>query len=71
MHVIGLLIVVLTVVAAIWYYNEEKQASSNNVQPRVEQSATHPDALELLKERYARGEISRQEYLQKKSDLEK
>ena len=70
MHVIGLLFIVLTVMAAVWFYHEKKQVSTD-VQPRVEQNTPHPDALELLKERYARGEINRQEYLQKKRDLEK
>lgn len=71
MHVIGLLILVLTVVAAVLFYQHEKQATSDNFQARIEQNAPRPDALEVLKERYARGEINRQEYLQKKRDLEK
>jgi len=39
------------------------------VQPR---SAAHPgesNSLEILKQRYARGEISKEEYLDKKKDL--
>lgn len=71
MHVIGLLFIVLAVVAAVWFYQEEMQGPADNTQPRIEQNTRHPDALELLKERYARGEISRQEYLEKERDLEK
>jgi uncharacterized membrane protein len=71
MHIFGLLFIVLAVLAAVWFYHEEKQGPADNAQPRIEQSTPHPDALELLKERYARGKISRQEYLEKKRDLEK
>jgi putative membrane protein len=70
-HVIGFLFIVLAVLAAVQFYHEEKQGPADDAQPRVEQNIPHPDALELLKERYARGEISRQEYLEKKRDLEK
>jgi len=70
-HIVGLLFIVLAVLAAVWFYHEQKQVAADNSQPRIERTTPHPDALELLKERYARGEINRQEYLEKKRDLEK
>ncbi len=34
------------------------------------QAAAHPGGLDPLEQRYARGEVNREEYLQKKSDLQ-
>ncbi|KPV39641.1 electron transporter RnfE [Thiohalorhabdus denitrificans] len=42
-------------------------AVSNGGRPRNEERSHR--ALEVLEERYARGEIDREEYLQKKEDL--
>jgi len=33
-------------------------------------AAARPGGLDLLEQRYARGEVNREEYLQKKSDLQ-
>lgn len=37
----------------------------------VSKSERKPDALAVLEERYARGEINREEYMQKREDLER
>jgi len=34
------------------------------------QAAARPGSLDLLEQRYARGEVNREEYLQKKGDLQ-
>jgi len=34
------------------------------------QAAARPGGLDLLEQRYARGEVNREEYLQKKGDLQ-
>jgi hypothetical protein len=70
-HVIGLRFITLAVLANVWFYDEQKQGPSDNAQPHIEQGTPHPDALELLKERYARGQAGRQEYLEKRPDIEK
>ena len=38
---------------------------------QVETTESHDTALKLLKERYAKGEITREEYLKTREDLEK
>jgi putative membrane protein len=37
--------------------------------PRLESGGTENKALSILEERYARGEIDREEYVQKRKDL--
>src|SRR5665647_2274070 len=39
--------------------------------PRIESGSSHLQAINLLNDRYARGEISHEEYLAKKRDIEK
>lgn len=71
MHFIGIFFVILLVAAAVWFVENTKSGDTNNGWPRIERSSPHPHALKTLKERYARGEIGREEYLQKKRDIEK
>ena len=71
MHLIGLFILILLIAAAVWFVNGMKSGRNDDGWPRIEWSSSRSHALELLEERYARGEISREEYLQKKRDLEK
>jgi uncharacterized membrane protein len=71
MHLIGLFIIALVIAAAAWFINDEKRGSTDNGPPRIESGSSHLQALNLLNDRYARGEISHEEYLAKKRDIEK
>ena len=71
MHLIGLLIFVFLIAAAVWFVNNTKSGRNDGGSPRIEWGSSRSHALELLEERYSRGEISREEYLQKKRDLER
>ena len=59
----GILGVVLFVVLAVWgwsFLKKEKSFGFGN---------THESALDILKKRYAKGEISKEEFNEKKQDL--
>jgi putative membrane protein len=57
------ILLIVIVVAVVWY-------ARNGASPGLFQTVgRHPSGLDLLEERYARGEIGRDEYLQKKRDL--
>ncbi len=71
MHIFGVLLAILLVGAAVWFVYDAKPGGPGNGLPRVEWSSSRSHALELLEERYARGEINRQEFLEKKRDIEK
>ena len=60
----GLLILVLIIMMAVWF----ARATSS---PQVPESLTgrHAAGLDHLDQRYARGEITRDEYLQKRADV--
>lgn len=59
-----LLVLVAVVVAVIWLIRSISGAGRQEpFRPR------RPGGLDILEERYARGEIERDEYLQKKRDL--
>jgi len=59
---IWLVIIALIVVAVVWF---TRAAGSG----RPAQLERRSSGLEVLEERYARGEINRDEYLQKKRDI--
>ncbi len=61
LHGIGSLLWIAVLIAVVVLLVRRERASP----PR------HNPALAILAERYARGEIGRDEYLQKKADLEK
>jgi putative membrane protein len=66
---LGLLFVfmVAIVLAAIWLYQEKKGPFAQDWGGQSTQPGNEP--LEILKRRYASGEISRDEYEQMKRDL--
>jgi putative membrane protein len=59
-----LLFLILLIVAVVWFFRRPDR--SGGEQPFT---VHRPPALDVLEERYARGEIDRDEYLQKKRDL--
>ena len=58
-----LLLLALIIAGVVWFVRSQPLAGSQRQDAR---SA----GLKVLEERYARGEISREEYLQKKRDIE-
>ncbi len=58
-----LLVIVLIIAAVVWFVRTTTRSGSS---PDREHNSR---GLDALKERYARGEISRDEYLQKKRDI--
>ena len=58
-----LIILAVIIAGALWFVRSRPLADS---QKSLEQRSP---ALEVLEERYARGEIDREEYLQKKRDI--
>jgi putative membrane protein len=58
----GLLLMIGVVVLIVWIINTANQGSSIK-------SSERPSALDILRERYARGEITQQEFEQAKKTL--
>ncbi len=58
-----LLVIVLVIAAVVWFVR--KTTRSGGASGREHRSR----GLDVLQERYARGEINRDEYLQKKRDM--
>jgi putative membrane protein len=56
-----LVILALVVWGVVWFVRSQPLAGNQRTRPST--------GLELLEERYARGEINREEYLQKKRDI--
>ena len=63
--VFWLLALVLLAGGVIWF-----MWSSPSMGLRRPAAAARPGGLDLLEQRYARGEVNREEYLQKKGDLQ-
>ena len=63
MMIIWVIILALAAAAVIWVVRSTASGGMN--QPRPDR----PRGLEVLEERYARGEVNRDEYLQKKGDI--
>lgn len=57
------LIVLAAIIGGLVWFLRSQSVAGNGVQQRRSRG------LEVLEERYARGEISREEYLQKKRDI--
>ena len=62
--IIWLLILIVVVVAVVWLLRPTTHGGG-----REPASPRRSTGLDILEERYARGEIDRDEYLQKKGDL--
>lgn len=62
--ILWLVILVAVIWAVVWFVRSMPYAA--NRQPPAERRSS---GLEVLEERYARGEISQEEYLQKKRDI--
>lgn len=58
------LILILLVLAAVKYLKRGRGSNAPDGEKK-------PDALAVLEERYARGEINREEYLQKRDELKR
>ena len=57
------LVLVALVAGVIWFVRSSSSAGAESQLPR------HSSGLDILEERYARGEINRDEYLQKKQEI--
>lgn len=60
---VGWILILVVVAVVVWLLVRAPLSASSS-------GAERPDALDILKERYARGEIDREEFEQKKRDLE-
>ncbi len=58
------LIPILLLVAVVKYLMGDRRSNATEDEKK-------PDALAVLEERYARGEVGREEYLQKRDDLKR
>ncbi len=58
------LLLVLVVAGAVWLVRPSTRAGGD-----LPPAGHHPGAVDVLAERYARGEIGREEYLQKRGDI--
>ncbi len=71
MHLTGLSIVILLIAAAVWFLHDTKPVGRRTTGRVLIGVRRVPPHLRLLEERYAPGEISRDEYLEKKRELER
>lgn len=62
-HMVAWLVILVAIVVAVVWLVRSVAA------PGVQQLPPRTTGLDVLEERYARGEISREEYLQKKRDI--
>jgi putative membrane protein len=62
--IFGLLLLALIILALVWFARALLRSRE-----RLPQPGRHPAGLDLLDQRYARGEINRDEYLQKRADV--
>lgn len=69
MHVTGILTVIVLIAVAVWFVRDRGSSGAVSGRPRIEPKPSGPYALELLNERYARGELNQEEYLKIKNDL--
>jgi putative membrane protein len=60
---VWVVILVAIIVGVVWLVRSMTAHGGHHLPPR------HSPGLDVLEERYARGEINREEYLQKKRDI--
>lgn len=65
MMLFGVLTFVLVVAALLYFWNERTQQNQSEVYP----DASTETALDIVRKRYARGEITRDEYNEIRQDL--
>jgi putative membrane protein len=61
--ILMVLVIAVTIVASLWFLRRFAPAGPHRM------AAPRSGGLDVLEQRYARGEINRDEYLQKKSDI--
>jgi putative membrane protein len=61
--IIWVIILIAIVVGVVWLVRPQTSSGTHYLPPR------QSSGLDVLEERYARGEINRDEYLQKKKDI--
>ena len=64
------ILVIVGLVYLVRYLIQRGGGDSSERSRGGSREGAEPSALELLKQRYARGEMSREEYLEKKKDME-
>ncbi len=64
-----LLIVGIVIVCTAWYVRHKWRLRTDAIRTDAMQAVRAPTGLEILALRYARGEIDRDEYLEKKQDI--
>ena len=65
--IFGLLLIALAVAALVWMI----RSMSDNRRPDARDRSGREDVVHELELRYARGELSREDYLQRRSDLQR
>jgi putative membrane protein len=66
---VGLALLVIAVLAAIWLVKHRPPARPDTAPGAPGQRGEAPSAQELLRRRYAAGEVDREEYLRMQRDL--
>lgn len=65
MMIFGVIVLIAIIALVVWLVRSVATPAAHQLPPRERQSA----GLDVLEERYARGEIKRDEYLEKKRDI--
>ena len=66
--IIWVIILIAVVALVVWLVRSLAAPGMHHV-PHAMMPPPHSSGLDILEERYARGEINREEYLQKKKDM--
>jgi len=68
--IVLLVIILFFVMLILLVFWLARTVTTNNGSSQIKSGGHRSDALEILNQRYARGEISREEYQEMRSDLE-